>query len=55
MTTPKEPREKPAETQHDGNGNETLSLVDYFDRMDREAFRRVIDDHDRSGPAVSGG
>jgi hypothetical protein len=55
MTTPKEPREKPAETRHDGNRNETLSLVDYFDFMDRETFRRVIDDQDRSDPAASGG
>lgn len=54
MPTPKEPEEKPAETQQTSTENETLSLVDFFDRMDRAAFKRALEDKDRHNPATSG-
>lgn len=54
MPTPKKPAEDRAGIKQERDSSETLSLVDYFDRMDREAFRRMLKDHDRTGPATSG-
>jgi hypothetical protein len=54
MTKPKEPREKPADINHESDHPKTLSLVDFFDRMDREAFHRVLGDHDPTDPGHSG-
>jgi len=47
MATPDETGDKPAEIQQQGDSPDSLTLVDLFDRMDREAFRRVIREHDR--------
>ena len=55
MANPKEPGEKPAEIPPASDADVTLSLVDYFDRVDREAFRRMLRDHDRTEHLASGG
>ena len=55
MANPKEPGEKPAEIPPQAEPDVTLSLVDYFDRVDREAFRRMLRHHDRAEPLASGG
>jgi hypothetical protein len=54
MTTPKEPRENTTAIKQESDNPETLSLVDFFDRMDRETFRRDLGDRDRTDPVTSG-
>jgi hypothetical protein len=53
MATEKEPREKAAETEHDRESVDEMSLVDYFDQMDRDAFRRALESRDLVYPVFS--
>lgn len=49
MPKEKEPREQPAETAREqADSADSLSLVDYFDQMDRAAFRRSLEYRDVS-------
>lgn len=47
MPAEKEQHERPADQSPDNGGStDTLSLVDYFDQMDRDAFRRSLEYRD---------
>jgi len=53
MPTDKKPREKPAESNQTRDSREALSLVDFFDQMDRAAFRRALEHRDSVYPLFS--
>jgi hypothetical protein len=45
-----EPRNEPAEPSSRHESSEAMSLVDYFDQMDRDAFRRALEYRDSYFP-----
>jgi hypothetical protein len=54
MPTEKEPREKPAQhPRDDAKQPVSVNLVDYFDQMDRDAFRRSLEYRDSSRARTS--
>jgi hypothetical protein len=46
MATQEEPQQETAETQAKHEDPEALSLVDYFDQVDRAAFKRALEYRD---------
>jgi hypothetical protein len=55
MPTEKEPREQPAEPRRNEPGSgDSMSLVDYFDQVDRDAFRRSLEHRNGPPPRSSG-
>lgn len=53
MPTPEEPGDTPAEPSGESEAGAVLSLVDYFDKIDRDAFRRALEYRDGSDPLTS--
>lgn len=50
MSTSEEPSELTAEADPERETRETVSLVDLFDQMDRDAFRRALEQRDSVYP-----
>ena len=50
MSNPEEPSQSAAESQHDPDTTETVSLVDLFDELDRAAFERALAQRDINYP-----
>ncbi|HUF71892.1 MAG TPA: hypothetical protein VMR74_03220 [Gammaproteobacteria bacterium] len=50
MSTYEEPSELPARADPERETRETVSLVDLFDQMDRDAFRRALKQRDSVYP-----
>jgi len=50
MSTSEEPSELTAQTDPERETRETVSLVDLFDQMDRDAFRRALEQRDSVYP-----
>lgn len=46
MPERKEPSGKPAAPEAELDKTETVSLVDFFDQIDRKAFRRALEHRD---------
>jgi hypothetical protein len=46
MPERKEPSDKPAAAEGEHEKTETVSLVDFFDQIDRKAFRRALEHRD---------
>ena len=53
MSTPEEPSQSPAERDSEREAPETVSLVDLFDQLDRDAFRRALRQRDSVYPLYS--
>jgi hypothetical protein len=50
MSTSEQPNGLPAQADPEREPRETVSLVDLFDQMDRDAFRRALEHRDSVYP-----
>lgn len=50
MPTSEEPSQLPAPADSESETCETVSLVDLFDQMDRDAFKRALEQRDSLYP-----